>query len=383
MLTALTLACCASWVWLLQWHGNFWHILLPRAPRSAPESWPEVAIIVPARDETEVLPRSLPGLLAQDYPGAWRIILVDDHSGDGTAAAATAIAAAAGMSGRLTVTQPPALPAGWSGKVHAMDWGVRQAGDAAAYYLFTDADILHAPHSLRLLMARSLADRVDLHSLMVKLRCRSFWEKLLVPAFVYFFQMLYPFTWSNAPGSRVAAAAGGTMLVRRAALEEAGGLAAIRGAIIDDCALARAIKFRASREPPRTLLTLTTAEARSLRRYETLDSLWRMISRSAFTQLRYSWLLLALTVLGLFVVFIMPLLLLFAGGPWMIGGLAAIVLMLYSYMPMVQFYGLNFMYSATLPLAAALYLLATLDSARLYAMGRGGAWKGRVQAKAG
>lgn len=380
LLTVATVITCCAWAWLLYGQGHFWQLVLPRPPRILPPRWPDVAIIVPARNEASMLPHSLPGLLTQDYPGNWRVILVDDHSTDGTADAAfNLVAGQEELERRLEIIQPPPLPEGWSGKVHALHWGLDAAG-AAEYVLFTDADILHQPSSLRFLVARSLESQLDLHSLMVKLRCVSFWEKLLVPAFVYFFQMLYPFNWSNMPAMRVAAAAGGVMLVRAAALREIGGLAAIKNALIDDCALARAIKFRPAVHPPRILLTLVDREVVSLRAYDTLDSLWRMISRSAFTQLRYSWLLLAGTVVGLGVIFVFPLILPFLGSLYSLAGFVVLAAMFYSYLPMVGFYRLNFFWAATLPFAAMIYLGATLDSARCYAQGKGGLWKGRAQA---
>lgn len=375
----VTFIACFAWAWLLWGQGNFWHIILPLPPQSKPAYWPSVAIIVPARNEAAMLPDTLPGLLTQDYPGPWRIVLVDDHSTDNTAQIAEDIAAKTGQSAWLQVVQPPPLPEGWSGKVHALHCGV-QAAPEADFYLFTDADIYHRSASLGFLVTRAVFDQLDLHSLMVKLRCVSFWEKLLVPAFVYFFQMLYPFNWSNQPGMRVAAGAGGVMLVRRTALEEIGGLAAIKGALIDDCTLARAIKFRPSPQPPRTLITLVDHEVVSLRRYDTLASVWNMISRCAFTQLRHSWILLALSVFCLGVIFFAPLLLPLKGGLFALAGGTALTAMLYTYLPMVGFYQLNFMWAATLPLAALIYIGATIDSGLRYATGRGGQWKGRAQA---
>ncbi len=347
-----------------------------------PAVWPDVAIIVPARNEADILPQSLPSLLKQDYPGRWKIILVDDHSTDNTAQIAYRIAQECGQEEKLQIFQPPALPAGWSGKVHAMHWGVQTAG-AVDYALFTDADIFHQPSSLRFLVSRSVDSRLDLHSLMVKLRCQSLWEKLLIPAFVYFFQMLYPFDWSNHPAMRTAAAAGGVMLVNRNALESIGGMEAIKGALIDDCALARAIKFRPGADEPRIWLSLVDHAVVSLRAYDTLDTLWQMISRAAFTQLRYSWLLLLGTTLGMSLIFILPFFLPFMGGLYALTGFVLLAVMLYSYLPMVSFYRLNFLWAATLPAAALIYLGATLDSARRYALGKGGAWKGRTQANAG
>ena len=378
------IACAAvlAWVWLLFAHGGFWRILLPQQPRLTPAEWPEVAIIVPARDEVAMIPQTLPALLALDYPGVWRIILVDDHSTDGTAAAALQIASRHSEEGRLTVIQAPALPPGWSGKVHALHTGLEAAGHPA-FVLFTDADILHQPGSLRYLVARALESGLDLHSLMVKLHCKNLWEKFLIPAFVYFFQLLYPFAWSNDPARSTAAAAGGVMLVRNQALQEIGGLAAIRDAIIDDCALAKAIKSRAkaqSGQRARILLTLVDFEVVSLRAYPHIGVLWRMIRRAAYTQLRYSPLLLIGAVAGMLLLFATPFYISLQGDLYALAGWLIFVAMIYSYLPMVEFYRLNILWAAALPFAALVYTGATLDSARLTWQGAGGQWKGRAQA---
>jgi hopene-associated glycosyltransferase HpnB len=380
MLLIITIIACAAWAWLIYGQGQFWQLLLPQPPQQVPAHWPDVAIIVPARNEAAMLPHTLPALLAQDYPGRFGIILVDDHSTDNTAAVAHSVALSAAVEGagaRLDIIQPPALPADWRGKVHAMHAGVLAAGEPD-FILFTDADILHQPSSLRYLVARAIERQLDLHSLMVKLRCESFWEKLLIPAFVYFFQLLYPFAWSNRAGSRVAAAAGGVMLVRTSALQEIGGLTAIKTALIDDCALARALKFRPTAKPVRTLLTLVDHAVVSLRPYATLGDIWHMISRSAFTQLRYSWLLLAATGVMLGIVFVLPVLLPFMGGLYSLVGFVLTATMVYSYLPLVGFYRLPFYWAVTLPVAALLYLGATIDSARHHAAGHGGQWKGRA-----
>lgn len=379
LLPILTVLCCFAWTWLLWGQGNFWHLVLPRPLPVQPAYWPEVAIIVPARDEAAMLPKTLPSLLAQNYPGNWRILVVDDHSTDGTAASAQSLAAARGAVDRLQIIQPPTLPAGWSGKVHAMHCGVQAAG-SVEYILFTDADILHQPNSLRFLVARAMYDQLDLHSMMVKLHCRSIWEKLLIPAYVYFFQMLYPFHWSNTPGMQVAAAAGGVMLVYRPALEAIGGLESIKGKIIDDCALARAIKFRPNVTPPRTLITLVHHEVVSLREYSSLMEIWRMVARTAFTQLYHSWLLLIAAIATLALVFLLPLYLPALGHLYTLTGFVLLSGMLYSYLPLISFYRINFLWAAALPIAAMIFMGATVDSAFRYAFGRGGQWKGRAQA---
>ena len=377
MMTLVTCIAASAWAWLLLGHGRFWQISLPRPTATTPENWPSVTIIVPARDEAALLPQTLPALLELDYPGTWQVILVDDNSGDATAAIAAEIAAA--HADRLRVVQAPPLPDGWAGKVHALQTGLHTAPDTD-YVLFTDADILHRPGSLRYLVTRSEADKLDLHSLMVKLHCTTFWEKLLIPAFVYFFQMLYPFSWSNDPARRTAAAAGGVMLVRTQALRDIGGLGAIKSAIIDDCALARAIKWRRKdKKGARTLLSLVDHEIVSLRVYASLGDVWQMVSRSAYTQLNYSPLMLVLTVLGMGILFLAPVLMVLAGSLYALASWLIFVAMIYSYLPMVEFYRLNVLWAAGLPLAALIYVGATLHSAWQDLMGRGGRWKNRIQ----
>ena len=354
-----------AWAWLTLFHGRFWRLLMDE-PGPELNTWPSVDVVVPARDEAAMLPRTLPSLLEQDYPGGWRVLLVDDHSSDGTGATARQIARTPGAEKRLTVVSPPPLPDGWAGKVWAMSAGV--AASAAEYVLFTDADIEHRPDSLRRLITRAVERDLDLTSRMVRLRCVSPAEKLLVPAFVFFFAMLYPFRRVNDPGSAVAGAAGGVMLVKRRALDAIGGMQRIRGAIIDDCSLARAIKGGGGRIE----LTLTQ-HVRSLREYPGFADIHRMVARSAYTQLNYSPLLLAGTCIGMALLFFVPVV--FAPGG--LAGAAAWLLMSAIYAPMVRFYALPVWWALSLPLAAALYVAATIDSARLHWQGRGAQWKGR------
>jgi len=351
-----------AWLYLTFLHGWFWKLLLDERA-TGPAAWPSIDVVVPARNEAGTLPVSLPSLLAQDYPGHWKILVVDDHSDDGTAD----IARQHARDGRLTVVVPPALAAGWSGKVAAMNAGVTHG--AAEYILFTDADIEHPVDSLRRLAARALEKNLDLTSRMVRLHCESFAERLLVPAFVFFFAMLYPFRRASDPNSEVAAAAGGVMLVRRKALDGIGGLARIKSALIDDCALARAIK------PHGGEIELTLADdIHSLRRYPAIRDIHAMVARTAYTQLRYSPLLLAATCLGMAVLFLAPPALALGGNAF---AAAVWVLMSAVYLPMVRFYRLPAEWALALPAAAALYVFATLDSARLHWRGRGGQWKGR------
>lgn len=372
----LALVSLAAWLYLLLGRGFFWWPALPdRAP--PPQHWPHVAIVVPARNEADVVGECVASLLTQDYPGPLSLVLVDDHSDDGTAEVARAAADAAGASGRLRIVGARALPAGWTGKLWALSEGVRQldlADERPDLYLFTDADIRHHKSNLTELVSRLEAEQRDLVSLMVLLRCQSFAERLLIPAFVFFFAMLYPFAWSNDPKRRIAAAAGGCILMRRSAYKRIGGYQSIRGALIDDCALAREVKRGGS------IWLGLTRDTVSLRPYPKVADVWKMVARTAYTQLGYSPVRLAGTVLGLALVYLAPpLLLVFAGAPaaW-VGGVAWLLMAL-CYAPMVRFYGLFLVWSPLLPVIALLYLLATVDSAARHWRGAGGAWKGRVQ----
>ncbi|MDH6143880.1 hopene-associated glycosyltransferase HpnB [Kitasatospora sp. GP30] len=377
----VSLLSAACWCWLTVGQGFFWRTDQRLPPhRIDPDRWPDVAVVVPARDEAEVLPRSLPGLLAQKYPGRARVILVDDHSSDGTAETARRLAEAGGLP--LTVTTPPPLPSGWTGKLWAVRHGVELAGEAELLFL-TDADIAHGPGVLAALVAGAETQRLDLVSQMARLRTETGWERLVVPAFVYFFAQLYPFRWSNRPGSRTAAAAGGCSLVRRDALERAGGVAVIRGAVIDDVSLARAVK----RSGGRTWLGLAERDpeltVRSVRPYVGLGPLWRMISRSAYAQLRHSPPLLLGTVLGLALIYLVPPVATAVGLatgqlPVLLAGAAAWLLMTGTYLPMTRYYDRPAPAALLLPFTALLYLLMTVDSAVQHYRGRGAAWKGRT-----
>ena len=335
-----------------------------------PERWPSVAVLVPARNEAELLPSTLPSLLAQDYPGAWRVVLVDDRSTDGTADAARTCG--------VEPVRGSELPAGWVGKVWALEQAAAQAGEPD-YFLLTDADIRHAPHSLRRLVSESEAGGLALNSRMARLRCRSRAERLLIPPFLLFFNLLYPMRRVNDPGSRVAGAAGGCVLLRREALERAGGLAAIRDRVIDDVSLARAVKGLG--EPIR--LAVSRSDVESLRDHD-LGGVWRMVRRTAFTELRHSWVLLAATLALLVLLFPLPPLLA-ATGVGLVstaGADAASLLLLVAavlawaamtaaYLPTVRYFGLARAWSLTLPLAGCLYGAMTLDSAL---RGRRPAW---------
>lgn len=383
----LAIAALAIWIYLLLGRGFFWRsaerddsLIAPAG--KTPERWPAVTAVVPARNEAEVVARSVGSLLRQDYPGRFTVVLVDDESSDRTGEIARAAASAAGAAGRLTVLKGSAPPPGWTGKLNAMRAGVAHVeslSEPADFVLFTDADIAYeAPDALSRLVGGALARGTVLTSLMVKLRCDSAAERLLVPAFVFFFAMLYPFAWVSDRRRRVAAAAGGCMLVDRRALARAGGLAAIRDALIDDCALGAIMK----REGP--IWLGLTQRVVSIRPYPRFDDIRRMVARSAYAELRYSPLRLAGTLLGMVVTYLAPpFLALFASGTAQTLGILAWALMAATFVPMLRFYGRSPLWGVALPAIAAIYAGFTLDSAIQHWRGRGGAWKGRFQAAAG
>jgi hopene-associated glycosyltransferase HpnB len=371
VLVADVVAGLSALIWVVLAAGRSWTTAVRLPPPAPPARWPGVVAVVPARDEAEILPTTLPTLVGQDYPGPFRVLLVDDDSTDATGA----VAAAAGAE----VVRGSGPPPGWAGKVAAMATGLAAAGepdDPDGLVLFTDADIAYPPGALTGLVT-AMGERV-LVSQMVRLRAESFWERAIVPAFVYFFAQLYPFRRVNGRG-RVAAAAGGCLLVRRDALVAAGGLAMIRDALIDDVSLGRLLKTRG-----RIWLGLSST-IESVRPYPQLADLWRMVARSAYTQLRYSPLLLAGTVVGLLLTYVVPpaalVAGLLAGDPLLasLGG-ATWLLMAATYVPMLRFYRQPSVAALGLPVVAALYAAMTLDSARRHRLGRGGAWKGRVRA---
>jgi hopene-associated glycosyltransferase HpnB len=372
----------AIWLYLLLARGAFWGAgerdddVAP--DHDSPLPWPAVAAVIPARDEAESVAETVDSLLRQDYPGPFDVILVDDQSRDATAQVAREAAAALGAGDRLTVLTGRPLPAGWTGKLWAQHQGVEQAERAQrppTYLLFTDADIVYAPDALVHLVARAQRGDFVLTSLMAKLRCESFAERLFVPAFIFFFQMLYPFAWANDPRRGTAAAAGGCMLVRRDALADAGGLAAIRDALIDDCALAKLLKRRGP------ISIALTDRVRSIRAYPAIADIRRTVSRTAYAQLRYSPLVLAGTVFGLALTYLAPVALAVgAGGTAQFIGIFVWALMALAFRPTLRFYRLSWLWAPLLPAIAAMYMAFTIDSAYQHARGRGGMWKGRAQA---
>ncbi|MGW1006554.1 glycosyltransferase [Streptomyces sp. NPDC002520] len=373
-----TVASLAAWCWLLLCQGFFWRTDVRLPQRREPESWPSVCVVVPARDEAAVLPASLPSLLAQDYPGRAEIVLVDDGSTDGTGDLARELSRRHGGL-PLTVASPGEPPAGWTGKLWAVRHGVRLArARGPEYLLLTDADIAHAPDSLRELVAAARTGGFDVVSQMARLRVESRWERLVVPAFVYFFAQLYPFRRIGRKGSRTAAAAGGCVLLRAETAERARIPDAIRHAVIDDVALARAVKGVGGR------VWLGLAErVDSVRPYPRLHDLWQMVSRSAYAQLRHNPLLLLGTVAGLALVYLVPPAAVVTGAVTgdavtAIAGAAAWALMAATYVPMLRYYRQPLWLAPLLPFTAFLYLLMTVDSAVQHYRGRGAAWKGRT-----
>ncbi len=385
-------ASLVAWLFLLTLRGGFWRVrpLLDVDPASVRASvgLPAVVAVIPARNEEGILEETLPTVLQQDYPGSFHVVLVDDRSEDGTAAVAGDLAWRAGQSDRLTVLRGEPLPSGWAGKVWAMAQGTGYPLAREAHYLwFTDADVAHADGILAALVRKAESDRLDLVSLMAQLRVDSRWDKLLIPAFVYFFAKLYPFRLVADPRRRTAGAAGGCMLARRTALEGAGGLEAIRSALIDDCAFGRLVK----RSGGSVWLGFTRSVS-SVRPYGTLRSTWQMVARSAYTQLRHSPLYVLGTVLAMlflyavgpaaFVAGLVCLALGYPGAGLLCAlGAASWTLIGLSFLPILRHHGVGTWPAFLLPVAGVLYSGMVVDSAWRHATGRGGAWKGRTQGR--
>jgi hopene-associated glycosyltransferase HpnB len=370
----------ASWIYLLLARGHFWRVREDYLDPKPLENWPHIAVIVPARNEAQTISQAVSSLAEQDYAGEFSIIVVDDHSEDGTAALAQEAANESGASQRVAIYAAAPLAPGWTGKLWALTEGVAAAAEKApVFFWFTDADVVHAPDTLRRLVFRAEKESLDIASLMVLLQAKSFPERLLIPPFLYFFLMLYPPRWIADPKARTAGAAGGCILLRREALERIGGITAIRGEVIDDCALARAVKSRGGR----IWMGLTRASV-SLREYGSFAEIRDLIARTAFTQLHYSFLLLVLALAGLFTTFLLPWVLFFSypGEAWLLVD-TAIALMAATFLVTVRLYNLSAAWALTLPFAAAFYGYATSLSALRYWLGRGGQWKGRAQAPRG
>ena len=368
----------AIWIYLFLARGNFWQLYEDDIVPKSLGDWPHVAVVVPARNEAETIAQSVDSLAKQDYPGEFYIIVVDDHSEDGTAALARNAAEVSGAAERVSIHSAAVLPQGWTGKLWALNEGVQEAAKhLPEFFLFTDADIEHAPDTLRRLVFRAEKEPLDLASLMVLLQAKTFPERLLIPPFLYFFLMLYPPRWIADPKARTAGAAGGCILLRCEALERIGGLAAIRREVIDDCALARAVK----KSGGEIWMGLTRASV-SLRGYGSFAEIRNMIARTAFSQLHYSLFFLVVTLAGLVVTFLLPWFSFPSGEDpaWFLAS-TAICLMTVMFGVTVRFYRLAWPYALTLPLAAVYYGYATCVSAARYWLGRGGQWKGRTQAQ--
>jgi hopene-associated glycosyltransferase HpnB len=378
MSEVVAIICALIWLYLIVGRGAFWLCGVRDTDRPSLDvpQWPAVVAVVPARNEANHIAASIGSLLRQEYSGSFRIVLVDDDSSDETALIATRAAASAPS--QLIVVGSESPPRGWTGKIWAVKQGIASAEELKPeYLLLTDADIVHAPDTLAWLVKHARAGGFVLTSLMAKLRCESLAERTHVPAFIYFFQMLFPFSWVSKPHASTAAAAGGCMLVRADALENAGGIASIRNALIDDCSLAEKLK-----KVGPVWLGLTD-RSRSIRPYDTLADVRRMIARSAYAQLRYSPLLLAATIAMMVLTFIgPPLLAIFATGLPRFLGIVVWLAMTISYIPILRFYRLSPLWSLALPGIAALYLYYTIISAYDHMRGRGGQWKGRIHAGA-
>lgn len=387
----------AIWLHLFFGRGWFWRVKNLDADRengAALRAWPSVMAVVPARNEAETIGRVVTALVQQDYPAPLSVVVVDDHSDDGTADIARQAAVENGAGERVRVVKASALPEGWTGKLWALNEGVLSGGavepgvsssglgaaaEVPVFYWFTDADITHAPDTLRRLVERTEHDGLDLASLMVLLQAKTLPERALIPPFLYFFLMLYPPKWIADEELGTAGAAGGCILLRREALARIGGLAAIRGEVIDDCALAKAVKLSGGK-----VWMELTRKSTSLRAYGTFGEIRDLIARTAFTQLRYSALILVGTLAGMFLTYAAPVLLLFVYDSTARAlGFVAWLLMALSFLPTVRFYRLSPLWAPLLPLTAVFYTYATWLSAVRYWMGKGGLWKGRAQARRG
>ena len=385
ILSILAILSLSIWVYLALFRAGFWRGKERLSPAPEPDHWPEVCVIIPARNEARSIGDVIGAHMASDYPGTLSITLVDDQSTDATAECARAAATAAGQAPRkFEIISAGELPDGWTGKLWALNAGLEQLAKTdrqPEYVLFTDADIRLAPDTLSRLAAKAIAENLSLVSLMARLDARGFWGALLVPAFVYFFQKLYPFPRANDPMENLAAAAGGCMLIRKSALDDVGGLHPIKNELIDDCALARAIKDRSTTEA--IWLGLSTGEAVSLRDNRKLSSIWNMVARTAFAQLNHSTFLLGGTVAAMLLIYLAPVIFAFSFAahgniPVLMFALASWGIMAGTYWPTLKLYGQEPWQSVALPLAATFFTAMTISSALRHYKGRGGEWKGRT-----
>lgn len=381
MLLVVAVLALAIWVYLIAARGGFWRILKFDDLAPAPDfpTWPTIAVVVPARDEAEGVGDCVKSILGQPYPGELSMILVDDQSQDGTAQIASEAAAALGASHRLTVLSGRPLPAGWTGKLWAVKQGlslVESRPTPPEYVLLTDADIVYSGDVVKRLVARAKNEQLAMTSVMAKLRCESFAEKYLIPAFIFFFGMLYPFSWVRDRRSSIAAAAGGCILARWDALRNSGGIDAIRGSLIDDCALGARLKTQGP------VWLGFSQDIVSVRASETVAEVGRMISRSAYAQLHYSLALLIGTVVAMSIVFLAPVAVTVFGHDFSREcAVAAWLLMALAFQPTLRYYRRSALWGPALPAIALAYMVFTINSAIQHFQGRGGMWKGRAQAQ--
>jgi hopene-associated glycosyltransferase HpnB len=384
LIYAILIISLLIWLFLILFWGNFWlcNQILSNTQILDCQDNISVCVVIPARNEAELLPVTLSSLLQQKYTGDLKIILVDDQSTDGTGNIAQKVSENLGLNERLEVINSQELPQGWTGKLWALHQGINFAQKYNSdYILLTDADIQHHENNLQELINKAKTDNLELVSLMVLLRCQSFWERFLIPAFVFFFQKLYPFPWVNDVKKKMAAAAGGCILIKTETLNKIGGIEVVKDALIDDCSLAQAVKFYGNENHP--IWLGLTEETYSLREYNSLDTIWDMVARTAFTQLNYSPLLLVGTVIGMSLVYLVApvgLIIGFWQDNYLIIALSSLIWLLMSlcYFPTIRLYKISPLWSFSLPVIALLYNLMTIDSALRHWQGKGGYWKGRV-----
>jgi len=378
VLTILSSISLAIWLYLSLLHGNFWNppSMKTKKKKKKISQYPEITILIPARNEEKYVKDSLMSLLSQDYRGQYRVVVVDDSSSDTTLEIVKRIAK---KNNKIHIVQGKILKKGWAGKVWAQYQGInfiKKNFPKSKYILFTDADIAHSSSNLRDLIIKAESDNIDLVSLVVLLKAKNFWEKILIPAFVFFFQKLYPFKWVNSPRRKIAAAAGGCMLVNYSTLKKSGGIERIKNQIIDDCALARILKKNG-----RIWLGITK-ETKSLRGYERVSEIWSMVARSAYDQLNYSIFLLMICIFGMFCAYMVPIISLSVGFSegndyLFFTGLTTWLIMSCTYIPTLRNFNEKFFMATFLPIASIFYTLTTIDSARMHLWGSGGSWKGR------